>query len=265
MSSLDQSAQQEALRRRYGGSEPSTPSFLRPQYVRFNALSKSRDFGAVDNLAAQLSGVVGGRCGSPTLFFKLTTLGTARLGLRGAGVDRYAARYLRFSLGDANHDPLPLDTEGFAYQSAIHNVGDGLANDRLPAGTYYVTISSDQWQDTPFIAELVVQRYLELQGSSLLQALPRLRLALVKLRGAASGQAPLRATALLPSLARNLIGAAGGTALPRASLAILRGAAGGTMTPYGRLKQTFRLNGLAVGTASSIATMTSSRPYGSGY
>lgn len=263
--SLDQGPELERRRRRYGGSEPSMPSFLRPQHLRYNSLLKSRDLGVTDNLSAVLSGVVGGQSGSSTLFFRVATRGPARLGVALTPGDRYSDRALRVGICDADHNPLPLDDTGFASPPAVHNASSNSERDRLPGGTYFFTVSSEQWQSTPFELVAVVQRYLELSGKATGTLVPQLRLALVKLRGVASGAAPLGGTLLPPGGLRSLGGHGGGSLGGGLTLAIPRGVASGTLSPYGRLKQTFRLTGAAVGTSSSIATMTSSRPYGSGY
>ena len=44
---------------------------LRPQFVKYNSVSKSRDLGSVDNFLGTFAGDIGSQVGSPTLFFKV--------------------------------------------------------------------------------------------------------------------------------------------------------------------------------------------------
>jgi hypothetical protein len=147
----------------------------------------------------------------------------------------------------------------------IHNSAhDGLL-DRMPPGTYYFTVSTNQWRETPFSVDALVQRYLELHGRVLLRGSPRLRIALVKPIGTATGRAILTGTPLSPSTVKKLAGRAPGAMTPRLTLSIMRGAAIGRLAPYGRLQQNYRISGAATGRNANIATMTARRPYGYGY
>lgn len=265
MPALDQTVLHELIRTSYGGSDSTRSSSIRPQYVKYNALSKSRDFGLLDNLQVELSGELGAQTGAPTLFFRVQTRGPSKLGIAKDALNRYTDAYVSVGICDEDHNPLPLTEQGFAYQSAIHNEGLGLADDRLPAGTYFFTVSSSQWQSTPFAASIVVQRSVEISGVASGTLVPTLRLALVKLVGAADGAAPLIGTVIPRTQLGLLSGPAGGAAPLSLTLSIMRGVALGTLTPYGRLKQTWRIEGAASGTSSSVATMTVSRPYGYGY
>lgn len=262
---LDQSAQQEAYRRSYGGSDSTAPSFIRPQYVRYNSITKSRDFGRLDNFGANLTGVVGGHSGAATLFFRLETSAITKIGIAKRAADPINDRTISVGILDGDHNPLPLSDEGFAYMAPIHNSSFTGLLDRMPPGVYYFTISTNQWRDTPFSVDVVAQRYLELKGISRLTALPRLRIALVKLAGPATGSMMASVTAVQPGQLKGFSGALIGAAVPRLSLAIMRGAAVGEMAPYGRLQQNYRIAGVATGANNNVATMTARKPYGYGY
>lgn len=262
---LDQSAQQEAYRRAYGGSDNTAPSFIRPAYLQYNSLSKSRDLGRVDNYGAILTGVVGGHTGRSTLFFRIETTAIAKVGILKSMDRPITDRTISVGVLDANHNPMPLGEDGFSYLAPIHNSANSGFLDRMPPGTYYFTVSTNQWRETPFSVTVLVQRYLELNGRILLRAAPRLRLALVKLSGPATGRAPLIGTLLAPISIKELTGAAIGAMTPRLTLSIMRGAAIGRMEPYGRLQQNYRISGAATGRNANIATMTARKPYGYGY
>jgi hypothetical protein len=261
----DQSTLQERTRTAYGGSDTTSPFFLRPQYVKYNSLGKSRDFGVLDNFGATLSGTIGSQAGASTLFFKVQTVGVARIGIRARPVNRYADRAISVSICDENRDPLPMSEAGFACLNAVHNVGLGLPSDLMPAGVYYFTVSCTQWQETPFEVAAIVQRYLELRGAIGYQLILRGRLPLAKLNGAITGSLPAVGSLKRPNTIDRLGGNAGGTLSPRLTLSIMRGAVIGSMPASGRLKQTFRISGSVSGTSPSVATMTTSRPYGYGY
>lgn len=262
---LDQSAQQEAYRRSYGGSDSTSPSFIRPQYLRYNSVNKSRDFGKLDNFGANLVGVVGGQSGSSTLFFKLETLAVAKIGISKRIEDPINDRVISVGVLDAERNPMPLSPEGFSYFAPIHNSAYTGLLDRMPPGVYYFTVSTDQWREIPFSVDIVVQRYLELRGAVRLTAVPRLRIALVKLAGAATGTIQPSATFVQPSTLEDPTGAATLSAVPTLSLSIMRGAAIGRLSPYGRLQQNYRIAGVATGSNSNVATMTARKPYGYGY
>lgn len=262
---LDQSAQQDAQRKSYGGSDSTASSFIRPQYVQYNSLSKSRDFGRLDNFGAHLSGVVGGHTGRSTLFFRLETTAIAKIGITRRMEHPITDRLISVGILDADRNPMPLGEDGFSYFAPIHNSEHPAFQDRMPPGVYYFTISTDQWRETPFSVDILVQRYLELRGVASGTAVPRLRIALVKLRGAATGRAVPVATAVNPDAVSLVRGTAGGALLPRLTLSIMRGAAVGRMSPYGRLQQRYRIGGAAIGTSNNVATMTARKPYGYGY
>lgn len=262
---LDQSALQEAIRKSYGGSDSTALSFLRTQYITLNSLSKSRDLGLVDNLSATLTGVVGGHTGRSTLFFRIETRGISRIGIKKTVFNPIDDRNISVGVLDGDHNPMPLTEEGAAYFSAIHNSDHPQANDRLEPGVYYLTVSTNQWRETPFSVVAFSRRYLECRGAAWGAIVPTGRFSLASLSGAASGIDATRGTLLSPALAKNLTVIAGGTMTPFGALTIPSGVAIGRMEPYGRLLQNYRISGSAVGINANVATMTARKPYGFGY
>jgi hypothetical protein len=254
---LTQTQAHELTRTSYGGSDPTLPSFLRPYYVKYNAVSKSRDLGQTDILIADLTGEIGSEAGSNTLYFKVAV----RKLSSGASTDRF----LSVGILDAERKPIPLDTSGYATECDIHGT-DAYENLLgVPAGTYYVTVSSSQWQRIPFAIAIAVGRYALLDGAARGSFSPVGRIPLVKPTGQADGTAPLSGTLLRPNVIKNATGSAGGTALPTLALSILRGAVIGTMVPSGRLMMNWKLSGVASGSAQSQGTLSSESPYGGGY
>lgn len=262
---IDQSPQHEAYRKSYGGSDNTAPSFIRPAYLQYNSLSKSRELGRVDNYGAHLAGIVGGHTGRSTLFFRIETTAIAKIGIVKRMNHPITDRTISVGILDADHNPIPLGEDGFAYMAPIHNSAYAGFLDRMPPGMYYFTVSTNQWRETPFSVDVLVQRYLELNGHTTLRAVPRARIALVKLFGPAIGRAPLVGAILPASTVKILAGPVTGAMIPGLTLSIMRGAAIGRMEPYGRLQQNHRISGAATGRNANIATMTARKPYGFGY
>lgn len=249
----------------YGGSDRTDPFFLKPQYVHYNAIQKSRDLGAADNFRAELSGKVGGSTGTQTLFFRFQTLGESKIAVQLQSASGYLQRYLSAGLCDTNRRPVPLDEQGRAFTSAIHNDESGRKADQLPEGTYYATVSTNQWQATEFNLLISVVRYLEAIGVIEASAPLSGRLAMAKPVGTAIGTAPVNGRIVRPARIKNLSGSAGGSGLPSLTLVIPSGVALGQMLPSGRLKITWRLDGVAQGSDLSNGTLTSTNNYGGGY
>ncbi len=256
MGLLTQSEAIEALRKSYGGSDNTQPSFLRPQYVQHNSPHKARDFGMRDNLSAVISGVVGSETGAATLFFKVTCANPTDLRILQGRVNDRTDHYITVGICDGERRPLSLDEAGFARSNDIHNtdVNERLA--RQPAGTYYFTVSSTQWQSLPFAVALLVISYRELLGSSAGSGGLAGRLAMAKLNGAAGGANSNRATLARPSSIKTLGGNAGGSAPLGSALAIPRGVATGSLLLQGRLKQYHRLQAAAGGSLLPRGTLT---------
>lgn len=256
MTALSQSEALEALRRSYGGSDNTRPSFLRPQYVAFNTPQKSRDFGARDNLNVVISGELGAELGAPTLFFKVDCRQPVELRIVKGRINSRTDPHLSVSISDSQRRPLELDEAGFARRVDIYSTPEPEDLARQPAGTYYFSVSSSQWQRLPFSVALLVISYQELAGSTSLSGGLVGRLAAAKLRGSAGGSGPLQATLTSPTRIRALGGATGGSGPLRGSLAIPRGAATGQLLLEGRLKQFHRLQGAAGGSAPLRGELT---------
>ena len=264
MSVLSQSDAIEALRKSYGGSDSTAPSFLRPQYVRHNSFSKAQDFGPRDNLNAVVSGLVGGEVGAATLFFKVQLNSPADVRIVKGSINPKTDQYIAVGIADGDRRPLPLDELGFLSANDVHNTDDDESLARSPAGTYYFTVSSSQWQALPFSVGLLVISYKEVSGFLSGSGDVTGRLAMAKLEGAVLGSDATSAAIPVPATIERLDGAAGGTAPLAGELAILSGAITGTMTPYGYLMQTHRLEAAASGTAPVTGTLTVTTP-GGGY
>ena len=67
------------IKQSYGGSDKSSPSFLRPEHVKYNTPAKAKNLGVVFNLNTTLTGTVGSEAGTNTLYFKVTTSGESDL------------------------------------------------------------------------------------------------------------------------------------------------------------------------------------------
>lgn len=264
MSPLTQSEAQEALRKSYGGSDNTRPSFLRPQYVQHNTPQKAKDFGTRDNLSAVISGVVGGEVGAATLFFKITVANPTDLRVLQGRVNDRTDRYISVGISDSQRRPLSLDVAGYARSNDVHNTEANESLGRQPAGTYYFTVTSSQWQSLPFAVTLLVISYKELAGAISGTAPLTGRLALAKLNGAILGSDATAGSIARPRLVKSLSGNAGGQAPASAALAIPSGAAGGTLLLEGRLKQFHRLEGAASGTAPLTGTLTRTPAGGGG-
>ena len=265
MSPLDQSAQHEAVRQRYGGSEPSFPSFLRPYYVRHNAVSKSQDLGATEILIADFDGSIGSQVGTNTLYFRVELPRPLDLRVVLRASNASTDRLLRVGILDGNRAPLRLTSGGRACRNDVANTPDDESTGRLPAGTYYITVASDQWQALPYAITIFVGSYALLAGAITGVAALQGRLPLVKLNGPALLSAPLSATLVPPAQLKRLAGPIGGSALPALTLSILRGVALGRLDLIGRLKQTWRLEGAAQGGDQTSGTLTINNPGGGGY
>lgn len=249
----------------YGGSDDTSGSFLRPQYVRRNSTLKAQDLGVVSNLLTVLTGTIGSQAGASTLYYVVETDGPAQLRIRNTSNARYVAGYVSVGVLDGSRNPIPLNEEGFAYRTDNHATEVNESTELFPAGVYYFTISSSQWQAIPFEVTLQVFRYRSIAGAATGTLQPYARFSIVKLFSAATWTAPLSGTIPANATIKKLQGPATGSGQPTLTLSIMRGAAGGTLAPYGRLKQTHRIAGVISGTNSNVATLSSAPPYGGGY
>lgn len=189
----------------YGGSNPSFPSFLRLYYSRYNSVHKSRDLGEVEILIADFSGQVGSQAGASTLYFKVTL--PRELDLRVVKIPTGAStdRFISVGILNEQRQPIPMTTAGYGYVNDIHNTPLDESKSRLPKGTYYITVSSSQWQSLPYALTVFVGSYALLSGSTIGRLVASGRLPLIKPVGEILATAPLQATVLDPDLAKNLI------------------------------------------------------------
>jgi hypothetical protein len=262
---LTQTAAYEELRSRYGGSDSTLPSFLRPYYTKYNAITKSLDLGTTDILIADLGGQIGSQAGASTLYFKVVLPRRVDLQVRKRSTGAFTDRFVSVGILDADRNPVPIDTAGYGYQGDRYDTSIDESLLGLPAGLYYITVSSNQWQSVPYAITISVGRYALLDGAALGRAPLAARIPLIKIAGPATGTLLGTGTLVNPNAIKEATGTAGGAAVPALTLTIMRGAAGGSMLPSGRLKATWRLSGAATGTSASTGTLTSEIPYGGGY
>jgi len=261
----DQTESIARLKGGYGGSSSSTPSFLRPEFVKNNSFAKARDLGTVANLAATLKGVVGTERGSNTLYFKVTSTNTSDIRVFRNKVSKYTDQYISVGLLGEDKKPIQRTTDGFGYINEIINTDVRESRLTLPTGTYYFTVSNSQWQALPYSLTLQVIRYRSLEGSIDGALIGTSRIALVKLPGTALLSNQTSGTVPVPSKVKALAGFSESQSVPYITLTIMKGTAGGTMDPYGRLKATWRISGPATGTNQSSGTLSSAPPSGGGY
>lgn len=200
-----QSAAYEALRKSYGGSDPTLPSFLRPYYVKYNSISKSSDLGSTEILIADIAGSIGSQAGTNTLFFKVTLIRDLDLRVVRTSTGSITDRFISVGVLDAERRPLPMTPNGYAYLNDIHNtpVDESLA--RLPGGTYYITVSTTQWQSINFAIAVFVGSYALLSGTALGSLIARGRIPLIKPIGTLLGTAPLLLDVLDPARVKTLV------------------------------------------------------------
>jgi len=245
-----------------GSSSPTQPSFLRPGFVKHNSVSKSRDLGRVDNLSVVINGSIGSQTGTNTLFFKVETNGAAGLQSVIVAGNPYEDQYLSTGILDSDRRPLPLTELGTAYLNDVVGTDENESELKLPAGTYYFTVSSSQWQALPYGVAIFVIRYLELTGAAGGSAPLSGRLSLRNLLGAILGSSNSVGTLKPSAQIKKLAGNTSQTGPLQATAIVPRGVFTLSMTPYGRIKATFRIAGAASGTNQNVATLTVTSPYG---
>ena len=249
----------------YGGSDPSTPSSLRPQFVRYNSVSKSRDLGSVDNFYGTFTGDIGSQVGSPTLFFKMKVQGEAILRINKNTSNRYTDKQISVGILDTNRKQVQIDRDGYAYENDNIATNQNESLEPLPGGTYYFTVSSSQWQKIPYSVSIQAIRYKSIKGEVLLSMVPTSRFAIAKVRGpallsnASVATIPVHEKIKAPTGQALLTSTSQGTLVTPAGVAVLRNAT------TGRLKQTHKLSAIASLTGVNVATLSSQPPYGGGY
>jgi len=248
----------------YGGSDKSSPSFLRPERVKYHTPAKAKDLGIVFNLNTTLTGKIGSEAGTNTLYFKVTTQGESDLRILKNSLNKYTDQYISFGMLNEHLDQLPINNDGFAYKNDIHNTAVIEPNLQLPQGTYYFTVCNSQWQELPFSISVEVIRYLLLDGVATGRNELVGRIGLVKLFGDAVGVSDNSLTLTPKNQLEELSGTVLGSSEASGTFTIMTGTITGQMVPYGRLKMYWRVGGTIVGSSSNIATLTSTAP-GGGY
>ena len=250
----------------YGGSDPSTPSALRPQFVKYNSVSKSRDLGSVDNFYGTFTGDIGSQVGSPTLFFKMHVQGEAILRINKNASNRYTDKQISIGILDSNRKQVQIDSSGIAFENDNIATNQDESLEPLPGGTYYFTVSSSQWQKIPYSVSIQAIRFKAIKGEVLLSMVPTSRFAIAKVRGpallsnASVATIPVQEKIKAPTGQALLTSTSQGTLVTPEGVAILRNAT------TGRLKQTHKLSVVASLTGANVATLSSQPPsYGGGY
>ena len=249
----------------YGGSDRSSPSFLRPEHVKYNSPSKAKDLGIVVNLNTTVTGSVGSELGTNTLYFKVTTTGESDLKVVKNALNKYEDQYISFGVLNKHFDQVSLRPDGFAYQNEIENTEILEGNLQLPPSTYYITVCNSQWQALPFSVSIKVIRYLLLNGTATGRNELTGRIGLVKLFGEAPGTTDNSLTFTPLSQLDEMSGTVIGRSEGSGTLTIMKGTILGRMVPYGRLKMYWRVSGTVSGSNANVATLTSTAPYGGGY
>ena len=248
----------------YGGSDPSGPNFLRPQFVKYNSVSKSRDLGSVDNFFGTFSGEIGSQVGSPTLFFKIHVLGDAVLRINKNITNQYTDKQIAVGILDSDRKPVQTDVRGFARTNDNLVTEQNESDDPLPGGTYYFTVSSSQWQKIPYSVSIQAIRFKGIEGAALLKMLPTSRFAIAKLIGPALLSNGTRGTIPINDIVKKPTGQALLSSSTQGSLVIPAGKATLRNATTGRLKETHKISAAATLSGENVATL-SSQPSGGGY
>jgi len=248
----------------YGGSDKSSPSFLRPERVKYNSPAKAKNLGIVDNLATTITGSVGSEHGANTLYFKVETKGESDLKITKNILNEFEDKYLAVGVLDSQYKQLQLDANGFTHFNEIINTVPLEAILQQPKGTYYFTITNSQWQSIPFSVNVQVIRYVLLFGSTDGTHEGTGRIALVKLYGTASGESDGSLTLVPANTIKALNGTSIGQDQSTCTLTIMKGTITMSDATFGRFKMYWRIEGSVSGSSSNTATLTVTSP-GGGY
>ena len=240
----------------YGGSDKSSPSFLRPEHVKYNSPAKAKELGTVDNLATTLTGSVGSEHGANTLYFKVVTNGESDLKITKNILNKFEDKYLAVGVLNGDYDQMPIDENGYTYFNEIVNTVPLEGILQQPKGTYYFTISNSQWQSIPFSVNVQVIRYILIEGISSGEHVLTARIGLVKLYGTTSGSSEGSLTFVPVNKLKAISGNSVGEDHTTGALTIMKGTITMTDATYGRLKMTWRMEGSASGSSSNTATLT---------
>lgn len=249
----------------YGGSSRSDPSFLRPDRVLYNSITKSKDLGDVNNFKGTFSGSIGAETGTQTLFFKANILGKANIRIQKNSINKYTDNQISVGVLNADRRPINVNESGFAYKNEILSTEKQEFLEPLPTGTYYFTVSSSLWQKIPFSVDIQVIRFVGLDGNATLTMQPVARFAIAKMIGSATLTGSFESTIPNNDLLKTIPGSvllANGT---RGTLIVPSGVAVGRMVPIARLMMNWKLSGAASGSSANTATLDSAPPQYGGY
>ena len=260
----DVSSSIDKLKGSYGGSDKTSPSFLRPEFVKYNSPAKAKNFGSVGNLSTTVTGKLGSEDGANTLYFKVVTQGESDLRITKNSLNKHEDKYIAVGLLDGEYNQLPLNNLGFTFHNEIINTIPLEATLQQPQGTYYFTITNSQWQSLPFSANIQVIRYILIYGDAIGSAELSGRIALVKLYGLASGTSDGSLTLQPVNQLKVLNGLSSQQALPTATITIMTGTATLQNATFGRIMMVWRIEGVASGSNTNTATLTVTSP-GGGY
>lgn len=249
----------------YGGSSPSDPSFLRPDRVLYNSISKSRDLGDINNFKGTFSGSIGAETGTQTIFFKANILGKASIQIQKNSINKYTDKQISVGILNADRRPINVNDFGFAYENEILSTEKQEFLEPLPKGTYYFTVSSSLWQKIPFSVDIQAIRFVSLDGNVTLTMKPTARFAIAKMIGPVTLTGPFQATIPNNNQLKGSPGSVLLTSGTRGTLVIPSGLSIGRMTPYARLMMNWKLNGAASGSSTNTATLDSAPPQYGGY
>lgn len=248
-----------------GGSDPSQASFLRFQHVKYNSVSKSRDLGLVSNFLGTFNGLIGSEVGSPTLFFKMTLVGAADLRITKNAQNRFTDQQVSIGILDSQRKQVKVNDFGFAYQNEIESTDLLEFQEPMPAGTYYFTVSTSQWQKIPYSVSIQAIRFNELDGAVVLTAALTSRFSVVKIPGVALLTGPFQSTIPTNESLKRATGHLLVSNGSRGTLLIPSGVAVCRMLPSGRLKMTHKISSKATLSSANVATLSAAPPSYGGY
>ena len=248
-----------------GPFSPAVPFHLQPTIVKYNSVGKSRDLGIVNNFYGVFSGFVGSEVGTPTAFFKIRLLGKADLRILIKPISKFTDKYISVGIADSNRKSVKVNDFGFAYQSEAVNTERLEFFEPMPAGSYYFTISTSQWQKIPYSVEIQAIRFTALSGLVLLTGQSEARFAISKLIGPAVLTGPLQAIIPTNDQLKQPSGPVLLTSGSRGALTTPSGIATMRMLPTGRLKLTHKIGGAASMAGANVATLSSAPPSNGGY
>ncbi|MGA1730529.1 MAG: hypothetical protein ACO4B5_09890 [Steroidobacteraceae bacterium] len=212
------------IRFSYGSSDNTAPSFNNTQYVRYGSVNRPFELGLVDQLTAEIEGLVGSESGTNSLFFRFTITRPARIEAWRIPLNPYTDQYVSISLnrtdgatvatglfspvtspsgGDPDDQVVmitPIEVgyveEGYwqpEYTEVVEtrvpeivDPGEALIGARVPEGSYYFVVTSSQWHALPYHFALGITPSKPLRGAAELALQPVARIGRVNLAGLAT-------------------------------------------------------------------------------